>query len=287
MRPHDFFKDRVGEPKDAFGSGRRQVSDAMFVALRRGPLSDREDVEVAPALASLIHDDLEDFGTGGSGEMTADQMRHAILALRAVTDRMAVQNFDLPFRDYTTFKNYWVREGAAGAGGYQARRNLLSALFDGLHDQLADLETRSLSSSLVDPISPHSRTGWGAVDTEISELRRHFQNARTPQDYSAVGNDCVRVTEALSRQVYDVSLHLRPDKQEPPVANTKDRLDRCVEVALPGPDNARLRKLVRATIEVAQEVKHRGTPTRREAGIAADSVIQLANVLRRLHEPGV
>ena len=64
----------------------------------------------------------------------------------------------------------------------------------------------------------------------------------------------------------------------------KDRLDRVVEVDLPGPENAELRELVRAAIEQAQAVKHR-TPNRRQAGIAADSVILMANIFRRLAEP--
>jgi hypothetical protein len=51
-----------------------------------------------------------------------------------------------------------------------------------------------------------------------------------------------------------------------------------------GPDNAALRKLALAAIEYAQQVKHSTTPTRREAGIAADAVIQLVNLLRRLDE---
>jgi hypothetical protein len=45
-----------------------------------------------------------------------------------------------------------------------------------------------------------------------------------------------------------------------------------------------MRKFARATIELAQAVKHRGTPTRTEAGIVADAVILLANMLRRLDE---
>ncbi len=157
-------------------------------------------------------------------------------------------------------------------------------MFDPIHDQLAVLEQRSLSSSLVDPISPHKRTGWPAIDTEISELRRHFLNARTAQDYRNVGLDCVAVTEALSAHVYDAGRHLRVGETEPPVANTKQRLERFVEDAAPGPDSAALRKVAQAVIEYAQHVKHRSTPTRREAGVAADSVIQLANLLRRLAE---
>jgi hypothetical protein len=63
---------------------------------------------------------------------------------------------------------------------------------------------------------------------------------------------------------------------------TKDRFEAVIAHALPGPENDRLRKLARALVEQAQEVKHSRTPSRRDAGIAADSVIMLVNMLRRL-----
>ena len=98
----------------------------------------------------------------------------------------------------------------------------------------------------------------------------------------AVGNDCVAVVEALSLQVYNPAIHLRPDETEPPVANTKQRLERFVECSATGSENAALRKLARAVIDMSQLVKHSSAPTRLEAGICADAVIQLANMLRRL-----
>ena len=120
------------------------------------------------------------------------------------------------------------------------------------------MEQQALASSLVDPISPHARTGWSAVDTEVSELRRHFLNARTPQDYRNVGQDCVVVTESLSRQVYDPNRHLREGEEELPVAKTKERIGRFVEDAAPGPDNAALRKVARAVIELNRSGFHAG-----------------------------
>lgn len=210
-------------------------------------------------------------------------MRLALQSLHLVVRRLGIEWFKVPFRNFTSFHDWWVNNG--GYGSWQARRDLLSGIFDPLHDVLADMELAALSSSLVDPISPHPRTGWPAIDTEISALRRHFNTARTPQDYRAVGLDCVAVTEALSRTVYDPAKHLRAGEEEPPVANTKQRIGRFIEDTAPGPDNAALRKLARASIEFAQHVKHSATPTRREAGIAADAVIQLANLLRRLDEP--
>jgi len=215
--------------------------------------------------------------------MTNDEIRDAILALRAVLGRIGIGEFDPPFRDFVSFRTYWIRNGASGS--YQARRTMFHDLFDSLHDALADLETRAVSSTLAEPVSPHPRTGWSAVDIEISELRRHFRAARTGQDYRSVGNDCVAVTEALSRHVYNPTVHLRAGETEPPVANTKQRLERFIEDAVPGSDNAALRKLARAVIELSQQVKHTPEPTRRDAGICADAVIQLANMLRRLSSP--
>jgi hypothetical protein len=284
VRSDDFFIDPAGA-LEYWPEGEvppRALNQQLIERLRRGSI-EQGDVEVAVALARLVHDDLEVFGTSGGEELTNDEMRLTIPALYTVLERVGIADFRLPFRDFSTFYNWWKRQGASGS--WQARRDLLGDLFEPLHDQLADMEQRALESTLAFAISPHQRTGWSAVDAEIGELRRHFERARTPQDYGGVGLICIRVTEALSRHVYDPGRHLRPGETEPPVSNTKDRLGRFVEDAARGGDSEDLRRLARAAIEFAQHVKHRTTPTRQEAGIAADTVILLANILRRLDEP--
>lgn len=281
MRPEDFFEDIVSE---SFGMqlSKRRFRGEIARGLRQGPLPQASDAEAAAGLARLIHDELEAFGTGGGNELEDGDLREALLGLASVLGRLGLQLPAVPFRDFKTFRSYWLKQGASGS--WQARRDILDGIFDALHDHLADLESQTLSSTLAQPISPRGRTGWARVDEELAELRRHFQSARTPQDFRNVGNDCVIVTEALSRLVYDPARHLRAGESEPPVQQTKQRLDRFVEDAAPGPDNAALRKLARAAIEMAQAVKHRNSPTRRDAGIAADAVILLANLLRRLEE---
>jgi hypothetical protein len=283
VRPDDFFI--VGD--DAFGlSGgvpQRTLNMDLLAQLRKGPLLGKDDADAGVALARLVHDELEAFGTDGRQIVTDAGMSLALLALSSVVDRMNLPPFKPPFRDLRSFKAYWLREKAWGS--WAARRMLLEQIFGPLHDALADAESRALASTLAEPVSPHPRTGWGAVDTEIGELRRHFRSASTPQDYRAVGNDSVAVIEGISRAAYDPARHLRPGETEPPVDKTKLRLERVIEDALPGSDNEFYRKLARAAIEVAQAVKHSTTPTRGEAGIAADSVILLANIMRRIAEP--
>lgn len=266
--------------KEDFVSGEMRPNSAVAAALRRGPLPDHDDSEVAVPLALLVHQELVQYGTDGTNQLGDVELREFLQALRAVLDRMGVTGFEPPFRDFSSFRSWWSQQGAYGS--WQARRDLLEDLFGELHNQLAVIEQRSLVSSLARPITTHAGTGWAGVDGEITELRRHFQNAKTEQDYRNVGNDCVAVTESLSRHVYDAERNLRPGEAEPPVASTKQRLERFVDDAAPGPSNAAVRKVARAVIELAQQVKHSGSPTRREAGIAADAVIQLANLLRRL-----
>lgn len=253
------------------------------IPVRRRSHTGVTDVDTALALARLMHDEFESFGTGANpyadGRMDDDDSARALLALRQVLNRLQI-DFTPPFRDFRTFRQFWISEGAANS--YQARRDMLSRLIDHIHEQLVELELATFESTLSDPISPRGRTGWPRVDEKLAELRRHFSQARSEQDFRNIGNDCVIVLECLSATVYNSDRHLREGESEPPAGNTKQRLERYVKVELAGAANAELRKLARATIEFAQAVKHRGTGYRRDAGVAADSVIQLANIMRRI-----
>jgi hypothetical protein len=260
------------------------LNEAILKSLTQGPVEGHGDLETAVALARFAHQEFEAKATEGE-QITQHQSVLVMRALRALLTRLGVgrATFDPPFRDFNSFYKHWRSIGATGGGSWQVRRDLLDSIFDPLHDLLDEREAGSITSTLATAISPRRVTGWPRVDEELAELRRHFESASTQQDYSNVGNDCVSLLEVLSNTVYDHARHQRGDEPEPPVQRTKERLDRYIEVELTGSDNAELRKLARAAIEFAQAVKHRrATITRRESGIAADAVILLANLLRRL-----
>jgi hypothetical protein len=263
------------------------MTDALnrerLAALITGPDPDHSDLDVSLALMDLVRDDFQRSGTTADEKLSGEEMRLAVRALERASER-AGHAFRPPFRDHSSWRSFWIRKGASGAGGWQARRDLLSELFDEPYAALMAAQDRLLDSTLLETVSPRDHLGWPEVDTEVGELRRHFRTATTPQDYRAVGNDCVHITEALSRKVYDHVEHTPDGEVEPSVSQTKLRLERYIQARLPGAGNAEMRKFARATIELAQAIKHRGTPTRAEAGILADAVIILANMLRRLDE---
>lgn len=285
MKSWDFWIERTVPGPDPWGGGEsteRVLDEQLLKSITQGPVANRTDIEVAVALARFAHEEFEGYGTGGA-DISQDDSVLVLRALKAVLTRLGITTFDPPFRDFNTFYKHWRTKGAVGPGGWQARRDILDKYFEPLHTLLDEREAGSITSTLAAAISPRRVTGWPRVDEEISELRRHFESASTQQDYSNVGNDCVAILEALSATVYDHSRHQRGNDAEPPVASTKARLDRYVEVEFAGAENAELRKLARATIELAQAVKHRrATVSRIEAGIAADAVILLATMLRRI-----
>ena len=275
----DFFEE---DEFDGWGGARREsLNTAWLERLRRRPEPEHSDVDVAVALMDLVHNDLMLFGTSGGESLSDEEMRIAVRTLRAVTSRCG-EEFKLPFREHSSWKAYWLKND--GYGSWQARRELLSGLFNDATARLEAMQDQSIASTLADSISPHEMLGWPAVDTEIGELRRHFREGRTPQDYRGVGNDCTHVLEALSKHVYESDIHTPDDEDDPPPQMTKLRIERYIEERLPGSDNKRLRVLARTAIEVAQQIKHSNEPTRTEAGVAADAVILLANMLRRLED---
>ena len=285
VRVADFFTEVMdtpspnADPWDLPGSS-RVFEQAKVDEIRRGPIEGRTDIEVAIALTDLVHAQLQGYGTDSSQTLDDGEIGSAILALTATLRRLTIP-FGLPFRNFTTFRSHWIKNGASNS--WQARRDILDEFFEPLHRQLVRLEERTIEA-LALPVSPHSELGWPGVDEEIWELRRRFATAVTTPDYRAIGTNCIGVLEALGAVVYDQAKHLREGETVPPRDKTNMRIGRYIEDALPGRANEDLRGLATKAAALAHHVKHSPTQTRREAGIASDSVILLANMLRRLEQ---
>lgn len=275
MRIDDYFVDDPTSAQDG------ALDLDLLVSLRTASLRDHSDLEAAIALAQILDDQFTRFGTDSTHTITDAGSREAMRTLGAVTKRLDVP-FAPPFRDLPSFRAYWGSHG--GYGSWAARRAMVNELFGPLHEELERREDSLLRGGLAEPISPRKGTGWTAVDVEIAELRRHFHTAQTPQDYSNIGNDVNAVLEALSGAAYDPSRHLYDGETAPRVAETKNRLTRVIEVDCRTVGGAELKRHAKTTIELAQAVKHNRAGSRTQAGIAADAVIQLANMIRRIQD---
>ena len=78
-------------------------------------------------------------------------MRIAVRAFERTAARAGYE-MSIPFRDHTSWKTYWLQRGASGS--WQARRELLSELFDRPYALLVAAQDRALESSLAEGVSP-------------------------------------------------------------------------------------------------------------------------------------
>ncbi|PQM50314.1 hypothetical protein C5U48_20770 [Mycolicibacter virginiensis] len=282
MGPDDFFEEtETISPWTSEPTIKTKLRKDFLNDLRAGPVAGTDDLDAAVALTHLVWDELIAFGTSGGNTLDDKELTFAQRALTATLSRVGIA-LTFPWRDFNTFKAHWVRNGCSGS--WQARRDLLEALFAPVQAELDRQEEAQFRAVNAEAVSPHTKTGWPKVDEELTELRRRFRTATTTQDYRDVGNRAVAVLEALSRTIYDPAVHLRDGETEPPADKTKQRIGRYVEDSLAGRDNEAIRGVVNKVSDLAHNVKHSTSPTRREAGIAADSVIMLANILRRVDQ---
>lgn len=282
MGPNDFFEEaETIAPWSTEPTITTKLRKNLLNELRAGPVAGTDDLDAAVALTHLVWDELIAFGTSGGNTLDDKEVAIAQRALTATLSRVGIV-LSFPWRDFNTFKAHWVRNGCSGS--WQARRDLLEGLFASVQAELDRQEDAQFRAVNAEAVSPHTKIGWPKVDEELTELRRRFRTATTTQDYRDVGNRSVAVLEALSRTIYDPAVHLRDGETEPPANKTKQRLGRYVEDSLAGNDNEAIRGVANRVIELAHSVKHSTEPTRREAGIIADAVIMLANILRRVDQ---
>ena len=119
--------------------------------IRERALADRTDLEVAVALTRLLIEEFRAYGTSGGNKMNDEEASVAIKAHRAVLERLGLSAPRLPFRNFSAFRDYWIRAGMSDGGGWAKRRDCVDGLFGPVRDvleELQDAEFRRRSANL-------------------------------------------------------------------------------------------------------------------------------------------
>jgi hypothetical protein len=243
------------------------------------------DIDSLDGVVRLLRREIDEYSRRSWSELSDEDLDLLNKAYRILCARIGVQSSRLPFRDWTEYQRWRRREQWDQSRQLQSTHTeeiYWDDFFGALEEHLSDVLEASWTQEILRAVSPHDRTGWESVDTEIEELRRKFSIARTAADHSGVGHQSVRVIEKLAVVAYDPRIHGAFAEGLPKPTDTKNRLEAIIRAHASGSENEVLRKLSKDIVALAQEVKHRHTPDRADAGVAADSVIFLANVMRRL-----
>lgn len=280
MQDDDFFVE-VTAARDPWSDPVIGFNTAAVTQLAEGPIQGDDALETALSLTRVVQSEYQLYGTDGKQTLSNADSRLALSTLRVVLQRQGIE-FKPPWRDFPTFRAYWNDNDAWG--NWQARREILEALFRPVRTKLEEAEEQGASAELVTSVSPRRETGWPDVDDHIEQLRLRFRTAKTSVDYKDVGNRCVGVLESLSAVVFEPAVHCPPDQEVPPVDRTDIRIGAYIDQRLGGKSNEELRGLVKKTSALSHKMKHSPRADRIATGIAADAVILLANILRRLRD---
>lgn len=172
MRASDFFFDVEphlgfdGEPLAPL------LNEELISALRAGPYDGVPDASAAIGLLDLVYDQLSRFGTDGSHALNDPQIELAIRTLEMVTARVGVA-LRVPYRDFTRFRSYWLRNNASGS--WQARRDILEAVFEPVREKLRELESRPIDTRLSSETLADLRDP-SAIKEQIQRIQRSILN---------------------------------------------------------------------------------------------------------------
>ncbi|MFN8190986.1 MAG: abortive infection family protein [Nocardioidaceae bacterium] len=151
-----------------------QLHTGLLDQLAAAPSSIWSDLEVAKALTELTHDEYQKYGTNGS-ELDNAEARKLLTTLKAVLARIGMRSVEFGFRDFESFRSYWNRKGASGAGGWQARRDLLTDLFNPIHDRLEVLAAGGFGPKVTDE-ALSSLDDPGAIRDHLDRIERNLDD---------------------------------------------------------------------------------------------------------------
>ncbi|MEN8671781.1 abortive infection family protein [Nocardioides sp.] len=175
MQPDAFLI--YSDEKDSFGlpAGAVGIDLQLLEAVRSGRLEGHSDTDVAIALADLAHEEYMRFGTDGAQKLDNVGSGALLRALVTVAERAGLRDIRFPFRDFDSFKSHWIREGCSGAGGWQARRDLLAGLFDPIHGALRDLERNSRTGPRLTAQALDALTDPAAIRDHLDRIGRTLE----------------------------------------------------------------------------------------------------------------
>lgn len=230
----------------------------LLNSLIAGPVDNPSDVTAALALVNLADSELRSYGTDSSNELEDPQIRLVLRALRATAARVGV-TIEIPFRDFSGFRSYWNRND--GHGSWQARRDMLDAIFGDAFVKLEDLDTHPRGPDLPVQSLANLRDPAAILDN----LAR-IQRAITTDPAQAVGSS-KELIESTAKVVLIERGEPVDDKMDLPelVKNAQQALRLHPSQSTPGPDGTdAVKKILGGASAIAigvAELRNRGFGT--------------------------
>lgn len=173
------------------------------------------------------------------------------------------------------FEDLWDWHGRWSSGDlptYKSRREFVAALFN-------PLLARIRGNAQEPVLSQVGETGWLRVDRAVHEIRRRLAEAKTEEQYQAVGLLCREILISLAQAVHDPIKHPPLDEIKPSETDAKRMLEAYIAVEFAGSAHEEARRHAKAAYNLATNLQHRRTANFREAAMCAEATGSIVNVI--------
>jgi Fe-S-cluster formation regulator IscX/YfhJ len=192
--------------------------------------------------------------------------------LRPLLMRYRIED-PFPWRDLWA---YW-REEARPLATYDARRQKLAQRIEQAENEILRLRDAGVTDWSSDEVAPN----WSRVHARLHGMKDVFRRAVELDDFQDVSRRCREVIIEAAQLVHRP--WMVPDGEDPPqAANGKAKIDQICSAVLSGSSNERLRKALRAALELANEGTHSSSTARLQAMAAAQATVMVVRTLQEV-----
>lgn len=181
----------------------------------------------------------------------------------------------LNFKNPNSFRDLWEWYGkwSSTFSHYKERREFISEMYNTLLQSLEETEQPELISVTVD------LTDWERIERSINELRTRQVEAKSEEQYQVVGLLSRETIISLAQVVFDKEKHPILDGTAISKTDAKRMLEAYIAVELGGSSNETVRRYARATLDLANELTHKRTATKKDASLCATATISIINLI--------
>ncbi len=185
---------------------------------------------------------------------------------------------DNPF-PWTDLNSFWAHISAWPT--YAERRVHLTDLMDHAVDAIEEVENTVSSVSSIPTWDLPLAERWEALAERSLDLKTEFEAAETIDDLQDVGRRARQIVTEAVKLAWDDSM-VSAGEAAPHGDDARAKLDQVLAARVPGPSNERLRKFIRAALELGHETTHSESQEGLEALASAMGAIMAVRLLQEL-----
>ncbi len=174
-----------------------------------------------------------------------------------------------PFKDLWD----WYRKWKAAFSTYKKRRAFIRELYSNLIQLIEETNEPEVISITVD------LTGWERIERSILEINNRHNEAKKEEQFQVVGLLCRETIITLAQSVYLPEKHPILDGTKISSTDAKRMLDAYIAVELSGSSNEKLRRYAKTTLDLANELTHKRTATKRDSSLTTVATLSLVNFI--------